>query len=340
MSSRSLVALGLFAIVVNTSCKKTEQAAQGAEATEAHSAKATAPNAKGGACDELTSKMCDSAGAESDTCTSAKGTLALLSDTACKAALNDFAQTKTKLAAMATKCDELIEKLCTQLGKESESCQMVVTQTKTFPAERCVAMLDHVDEIASDLKQQEEQQRIANQPLNEEQQRAIAEGDAPGFGPVGAKVTLVEFSDFECPYCSRAAQVTEQIKEKYGSKVRFVFRQFPLSFHPNAQLAAEASLAAHAQGKFWDFHDKMFENQNALDRSSLEGYAQAAGLDLTQFKAALDNNTHAERVKGDLAMGNDVAVQGTPTLFLNGQRIPDPTNFAAVSQAIDAALGG
>src|SRR5690606_19664169 len=140
-----------------------------------------------------------------------------------------------------------------------------------------------------------------------------------------AKVTLVEFSDFECPYCSRAAQVTEQIKEKYGSKVRFVFRQFPLSFHPNAQLAAEASLAAHAQGKFWDFHDKMFENQNALDRSSLEGYAQAAGLDLTQFKAALDNNTHAERVKGDLAMGNDVAVQGTPTLFLNGQRIPDPT---------------
>ncbi len=196
-------------------------------------------------------------------------------------------------------------------------------------------MLGQVDEIVVDLKKQE----LANQPLTAELTAKVAAGDAPSFGPADAKVTVVEFSDFQCPYCSRAASVTTQVKEKYGTKVRFVFRQYPLSFHDNAQVAAEASLEAHKQGKFWEFHDKMFANQGALDRSSLEGYAKELKLDVTKFKGALDGKAHGAQVKSDLDLGNEVAVQGTPTMFINGKRVENPTDFGAVSEAIDAALG-
>jgi protein-disulfide isomerase len=196
-------------------------------------------------------------------------------------------------------------------------------------------MLAHVDEIVADLKQQEK----ANQPLSSEQMAALAAGDVPGFGPKDAKVTIVEFSDFECPFCSRAAAVASQIKEKYGDKVRFVFRQFPLSFHKAADGAAQASLAAHSQGKFWEFHDQLFQNQKQLDRQSLEGYAKAVGLNVDKFKQELDSKQHAERVEADVKMGNEVAVQGTPTMFINGKRVANPTDFDAVAKDIDAALG-
>jgi protein-disulfide isomerase len=168
----------------------------------------------------------------------------------------------------------------------------------------------------------------------------IAKADAPSFGPENAAVTLVEFSDFQCPYCSRAAGMVTKLKEKYGDRVRFVFRQFPLSFHQNAQVAAEASLAAHAQGKFWQYHDKLFADQSKLDRASLEATAKAVGLDMAAFKKALDDKTYAAAVAADLKLGEQVAVDGTPTLFLNGKRISvDPSDFDAVAKLIDTALG-
>src|SRR5690606_23929112 len=104
-------------------------------------------------------------------------------------------------------------------------------------------------------------------------------------------------------------------REKYGDKVRFVFRHFPLSFHKDAGPAAEASMAANAQGKFWEYHDKLFANQQKLDGDSLTTYAQEAGLDMAKFKASMDSKEFAPAVKADLAMGEDVAVEGTPTMF-------------------------
>src|SRR4029078_9380855 len=124
----------------------------------------------------------------------------------------------------------------------------------------------------------------------------IAKSDAPAFGPDASPVTIVEFSDFQCPFCSRAASVVTQLKGKYGDKVHFVFRQFPLSFHKQAHLAAEASLAAHAQGKFWEYHDKLFADQTKLDRPALEATAKSVGLDVNAFKKALDANTFAPAV--------------------------------------------
>jgi protein-disulfide isomerase len=288
-------------------------------------------------CADFNARVCKEAGGdESATCTSIKGATELLAPEACAAALTNIDFTVKKLGEQKKKCEELTTKLCEGIGKETQSCQMVQTQTKNFTPERCSMMMQHFDEVLADLKQQEER----NKPLSEEKAAKIAEGAAPAFGPTDAKVTIVEFSDFECPFCSRAAEATTKLKEKYGDKVRFVFRQFPLSFHKNAHLAAEAALAAHAQGKFWEFHDKLFANQQKLDRESLEGFAKELGLNVPNFKKALDSKAHAATVDAELKMGEEVAVQGTPTMFINGARIADPTNVETISQQIDKVLGG
>ena len=286
------------------------------------------------ACADYSARMCKEAGAESATCATIKSAADLLPPAACAAALADIGSAIKKLGEKTKKCDELVTKLCTDLGKETESCKMVTTQTKAFPPERCEMMLTKYPEVLADLQRQE----ARNQPLPADKMAKLSTGDAPAFGPAGAKVTIVEFSDFECPFCSRAAEAAHAIKEKYSDKVRFVFRQFPLPFHPNAHVAAEASLAANAQGKFWEFHDKMFANQKALDRASLEGYAKEIGLNMTTFKQALDQKTYAAQVDAELKLGEEVAVDGTPTMFLNGARVANPTDVAAISAQIDQAL--
>lgn len=323
-----LVCTGLLLTAVG--CKKAPK-----DKSKSTEGATTAVAVAGKPCEELSKKACGVAGEKSGTCSSLKLAVDLFSDATCAQALKDFAQTEQKLKSQASKCDELVEKLCAGVGKETQTCKMVTEKTKEFPPEQCVNMLGQVDEILVDLKKQE----LANQPLTAELVAKVAAGDAPSFGPADAKVTVVEFSDFECPYCSRAANVASQVKEKYGTKVRFVFRQYPLSFHDNARVAAEASLEAHKQGKFWEFHDKMFANQRALDRASLEGYAKDLKLDLTKFKGALDGKMHSPQVQADMELGNEVAVQGTPTMFVNGKRVENPTDFGEVSQAIDAALG-
>ncbi|WP_020479051.1 DsbA family protein, partial [Myxococcus xanthus] len=136
--------------------------------------------------------------------------------------------------------------------------------------------------------------------------------DSPSFGPANAKVTIVEWSDFECPFCSRVGPTLSKIKESYAKDVRVVFRHQPLPFHPNAKLAAEASHAAHEQGKFWEYHDKLFANQKAMDRASLEKYAQELGLNVAKFKAALDSGKFKAKVEADMAAGNAVGANGTP----------------------------
>jgi protein-disulfide isomerase len=195
-------------------------------------------------------------------------------------------------------------------------------------------MLGHYNEVVQDLKRRE----AANQPLDAQKQAAIAAGDAPSFGPKDAKVTIVEFSDFQCPYCGKAAEVVEKLRAKYSDRVRFVFRQFPLPMHPEAKVASQAALAAHEQGKFWQYHDLLFKNMRALDRASLEKYAKEVGLNMTQFKQALDSGKYADVVEADLKIGQDAAVQGTPTLFLNGARVQNAIDYDAVAAQIDAAL--
>ena len=295
---------------------------------------ASVAGAVSGPCAEFVNSICDKAGKESSTCQNVKSTVELLSPAACKAASKDASYALQKLAEQRKICDHLTSRLCKDIGENSDTCKMVQTQTKTFPPDRCAMMIDHYADVLADLKKMD----AANQPLAAALQATIAKGDAPSFGPADAKVTMVEFSDFQCPYCSKAAQVTHKIKEKYSNKVRFVFRQFPLSFHDKAHVAAEAGMAANAQGKFWQMHDLMFANQGALDRESLDKYAKQVGLNVATFKKALDSKQYVAAVDADVKLGGDAAVNGTPSLFLNGARVQDPTNFDAVSSMIEAAL--
>ena len=211
---------------------------------------------------------------------------------------------------------------------------MVQTHTGKFPVERCEMMTTQYPKVLEDLKKRED----TNKPLSAEKQAKLAANATATFGSSDAKVTLVEFSDFECPYCSRAADTLNEVKKAFGDKVHFIFRQFPLGFHKNAQLAAEASLAANAQGKFWEYHDLMFENQKQLARTDLDGYAEKLGLDLTKFKKALDDNTYTSTVKDDLKLGEIAAVSGTPSMFINGSRVSNPTDFASIKGMIEAEL--
>jgi protein-disulfide isomerase len=162
--------------------------------------------------------------------------------------------------------------------------------------------------------------------------------DSPFFGPKHAKVTIVEWSDFECPFCARAVPTLKEIKNTYGNDVKVVFRHQPLSFHPNAKPAAEASMAAHEQGKFWEYHDKLFENIKQLDRASLERYAQELGLNMAKFKQAMDSGKYRAKVEADAAAGSAVGANGTPTFFVNGRQLVGAQPFPAFKAIIDEEL--
>jgi len=145
--------------------------------------------------------------------------------------------------------------------------------------------------------------------------------EAAKGGPVEAPVTIVEWSDFECPYCSKVGPTIKDVLKEYGDDVRFIFKHNPLSFHKKALLAAEASIEAQKQGKFWEYHDKLFENQRALERENLDSYAEELGLDMAQFKAALDGRVHKERALLEQADAGEVKASGTPAFFINGRKL-------------------
>src|SRR5262249_47560153 len=159
-------------------------------------------------------------------------------------------------------------------------------------------------------------------------------------GAADAPVTIVEFSDFECPYCYGVQPTLEQIHKTFGAKVRVVWKNYPMPFHEKAMLAAEAALAAGEQGQFWNMHDQLFAHQDALDRASLERYAQGLGLDLARFKSALDSGKFKAAIQHDIAEAGAVVHQGfgTPTFFINGRMIAGAYPFATFKQVIAQEL--
>jgi protein-disulfide isomerase len=162
--------------------------------------------------------------------------------------------------------------------------------------------------------------------------------EGPSRGPATAKVNIVEFSDFQCPFCSRVVPTIERLQKEYPTQVRVFFRQNPLPMHPDAPLAAEAAVAADQQGKFWEMHDKLFANQQALKRPDLEKYAQDIGLDLTKFKAALDSGSAKARVQQDLAMGAQIGVQGTPNFYIDGRNMAGAQPYEEFKKMVDEEI--
>jgi len=159
------------------------------------------------------------------------------------------------------------------------------------------------------------------------------------LGPEDAPVTLVEYGDYECPHCSQVVPVIRDLQERFGDRLRYVFRHFPLAFHRHAQLAAEAAQAAGAQGKFWEMHYLLFEHQGALDMPTLVRYARGLGLDMERFERELAEHTHAERVQEDFRSGVSSGAQGTPTFFLNGARYNGPWDLDSLINEIEKPLG-
>ena len=157
-------------------------------------------------------------------------------------------------------------------------------------------------------------------------------------GPESAPVTLVEYGDFECPHCGRAYPIIERIQEHLGSRLRFVFRHFPLTqIHAHAQHAAEAAEAAGAQGHFREMHAALFDHQHALSDRHLAEYAAAMGLDQPRFTQELVDHTHARRVREDFLSGVRSGVNGTPTFFINGFRHDGAWDFDSLMEALEVA---
>jgi protein-disulfide isomerase len=165
----------------------------------------------------------------------------------------------------------------------------------------------------------------------------FATDDQPAKGSEKASVTLVEFTDYQCPSCAKTQPALERLMAEYGERVRLVVRDYPLTQHADAQKAAEAAEAAREQGKYWEYTAILFQNQSALQSDKLKEYATRVGLDRAKFDAALDSGRFAESVHRDLHDGDRVGVQGTPTVFLNGRRVTD-LSYEGLKSAVDAAL--
>ena len=158
-------------------------------------------------------------------------------------------------------------------------------------------------------------------------------------GPETAPVTLVEYGDYECPYCGEAYPIVKEIQRRLGNRLRFVFRNFPLTqSHPHAEHAAEAAEAAAVQGKFWEMHDSLFEHQRALDDAHLVQYAIVLNLDKERFVREMTEHVHTNRVREDFLSGVRSGVNGTPTFFINGVRHDDSYALETLLAAIEAAM--
>lgn len=161
----------------------------------------------------------------------------------------------------------------------------------------------------------------------------IETGHSPLRGPKEAPVTIVEFSDFQCPFCHDLQTTLDQVLRAFPKDVNLVYKQFPLNIHQYARQAAVASMAAHQQGKFWQLHDKMFQNFAAINEENIKKWAREVGLNMTDFEKVMQSGAMESAVQKDIADGAAARVIGTPTLFINGKRVPE-RSFEAMKKSI------
>jgi thiol-disulfide isomerase/thioredoxin len=164
-------------------------------------------------------------------------------------------------------------------------------------------------------------------------------GAAPSKGGGGGRVKIVEFVDYECPHCKHAQALLRQTVEEYPGEVTVYFKHFPLSAHTNARLAAEGAVAAHKQGKFWPFNEKVWALSDNLTPAGLEKAAKEVGLDVARWRKDADSDAVKERVKADRSEGADLGISGTPAIYVNGRKYGDPLEIASLKDWIDEELG-
>jgi protein-disulfide isomerase len=166
----------------------------------------------------------------------------------------------------------------------------------------------------------------------------VSAANGPAKGATSAPILMIEFSDFQCPFCLRAHATVDQVLKTYGDKIRFVYRHYPLPNHPNAKPAAEASACAAEQGKFWPYHDRLFEQQSKLSDSDLKQHAAELGLDTAKFNACVDSHKFKSLVEADARDGEEAGVNGTPAFFINGRMLSGAQPFESFKRIIDEEL--
>lgn len=180
-------------------------------------------------------------------------------------------------------------------------------------------------------------------PSQKADEKLLVRESSNKLGSPSAKVTLVEFGDYQCPACGQAHPVIKAITDNYKGKILLVFRDFPLSMHSNAEVAAEAAEAAGAQGKYWQMHDLLYENQDKWAKSSrpldiFASFAKDIGLDGDKFKKDVEESKFSNKISEDLSDGNALGVNATPTLFLNGKQMVGVPNYNDLKKNIDELL--
>lgn len=162
--------------------------------------------------------------------------------------------------------------------------------------------------------------------------------DTPIRGAKNASVTVVEFSDFECPFCSRIQPVMKQLRSNYKDRVNFAFKHFPLPFHRRAKKVHLAALCAGEQGRFWEFRDMIFDHPGKIDPADLNGYAERLGLNMPDFEKCVSDERYASKIESDFQEGVEIGVQGTPSFFVNGRPLSGAQSYSTFSTVIDEEL--
>jgi protein-disulfide isomerase len=168
----------------------------------------------------------------------------------------------------------------------------------------------------------------------------VATAGRPTRGPADAPIEMIEFSDFQCPFCLRANPIVDRVLQVYGNRIRFTYRHYPLGNHPNARPAAEAAQCANEQGKFWEYHDRLFATASHLTDADLKADAAALGLDTAKFNACVDSHKYKADVDADIQAGDEAGVDGTPAFFINGRMISGAQPFEVFKRIIDEELAG
>jgi protein-disulfide isomerase len=200
-----------------------------------------------------------------------------------------------------------VTELLAQCVQEKRACP------RCLPAARLVARM------VRDGLSQEQIEEGYHARFDSDKVKNVDVGKAPFKGPEGAPLTLVEFADFECPYCAVMSPVLEAIWEQHKGELRYVYKFFPLSAHPHGEPAARAAVAAMNQGKFWEMHDKLFANRDHLEQTDLDQYAKDIGLDLPRFHRDAESQATTDWLAADRKQADALGVQGTPTIYINGR---------------------
>lgn len=202
---------------------------------------------------------------------------------------------------------------------------------------KCLPAARYVLKGVKDGMSREQVEKSYKNRFDADKVKNVALDGSPVQGPESAPITIVEFADFECPHCGEVMPLIDKVVEKRSKEVRFAFKFYPLPSHPHADIAARAAIAAWKQGKFWEMHHALFKNQRHLEQTDLDSYAKSLGLDISRFHADMQSPETAARIAQDKKLGEDLQIQGTPSIFINGRTYDGHQDM---NEWIDLELGG